>query len=141
MKTWFTVKVRYIKTLEDGSAKEITEDYLFEALNYTDAETQAHKMFPEILKGSFTVIEIIKTPLVDVFEYEDENDVWWKVKTSYDTMDGDKVKTVKSDVLIQAEVAKQAVERTLEQHKEFTVDVSVVGINKTKIIEYLKNTA
>lgn len=139
MKNWYLVKVRHLKELEDGSLKEVAEEFLLQAFNYTHAEKQAHEKFEEILKGSFTILEIIKTPYVDVFEYDGgENDIWWKVKTSYLGIDGDKPKLFSIFVLVQAELARDAVERVLEQYKDSTVDYNVVSVAKTKISEYLK---
>lgn len=37
---WFTTKVRYEKTRENGSLKTITEPYLVDALSFTEAEAR-----------------------------------------------------------------------------------------------------
>ena len=40
MHTWFTCKIRYEKTLENGMNKKVTEAYLMDALSYTEAEAR-----------------------------------------------------------------------------------------------------
>ena len=36
--TWFECKIRYEKTMEDGSQKKVTELYVVDALSFTEAE-------------------------------------------------------------------------------------------------------
>lgn len=36
--TWFEVKVRYEKVMENGLQKKVTEPYLFDALSFTESE-------------------------------------------------------------------------------------------------------
>ena len=44
---WFTTKVRYEKTRENGSLKTVTEPYLVDALSFTEAEARiTNEMMP-----------------------------------------------------------------------------------------------
>ena len=38
--TWFECKIRYEKTMEDGTAKKVTETYTVDALSFTEAEAR-----------------------------------------------------------------------------------------------------
>ena len=38
MHTWFEVKIRYEKVMENGMQKKVTEPYLFDALSFTESE-------------------------------------------------------------------------------------------------------
>lgn len=38
MHNWFTCKIRYEKTMENGMNKKVTEPYLVDALSFTEAE-------------------------------------------------------------------------------------------------------
>ena len=40
MHTWFTCKICYEKTLENGMNKKVTEPYLVDALSFTEAEAR-----------------------------------------------------------------------------------------------------
>ena len=35
--TWFECKIRYEKTMEDGTQKKVTETYTVDALSFTEA--------------------------------------------------------------------------------------------------------
>lgn len=90
---WFTTKVRYEKTRENGSLKTITEPYLVDALSFTEAEAritnemmpytsgafsvsavnlnQAAKNLAEGMRGTvsdYEVASIVKTPIVDAYK-------------------------------------------------------------------------
>ena len=36
---WFETKIRYDKTQEDGTQKKVTEQYVVDALSFTEAES------------------------------------------------------------------------------------------------------
>ena len=36
--TWFETKIRYEKTIDDGSQKKVSESYVVDALSFTEAE-------------------------------------------------------------------------------------------------------
>ena len=38
MNKWFECKVKYVKTMENGLEKPVTETYLVDALSFTEAE-------------------------------------------------------------------------------------------------------
>ena len=40
MAQWFETKVRYDKTMENGSIKKVTEAYMVDALSFTEAEAR-----------------------------------------------------------------------------------------------------
>lgn len=41
MAKWFETKVRFDKTMENGTVKKVTEHYLVDALSFTEAEAQS----------------------------------------------------------------------------------------------------
>lgn len=50
---WFETKVRYDKTNEDGQEKKVTEQYVVEALSFTEAEKRmTEEMQPYLNKGN-----------------------------------------------------------------------------------------
>ena len=72
MNSWFTVKVKYTKQLEDGQLKRVTEPYLLDAVSFTDAEARIYEEMGQIIRGEFIVTNIAKTEFADIFQYEDE---------------------------------------------------------------------
>ena len=45
---WFETKIKYEKTMEDGLTKKVTEQYVVDALSFTEAERRIIEGF---LKG------------------------------------------------------------------------------------------
>ncbi len=43
MNSWFTVKVKYTKQLENGTFKRVSEPYLLAAMTFTDAEARIYR--------------------------------------------------------------------------------------------------
>ena len=42
MYEWFECKIKYEKTLESGLLKKVTEPYLVDAINFTEAEKRIY---------------------------------------------------------------------------------------------------
>lgn len=88
MNTWFTVKVKYTKQLEDGRLKRVTEPYLVDAVSFTDAEARIYEEIGSSVQGEFSITGISKTDFADIFYYEDAED-WYKCKLTYISVDAD----------------------------------------------------
>ena len=43
--TWFECKIRYEKVMEDGLQKTITENYVVDALSFSEAEERGGELF------------------------------------------------------------------------------------------------
>ena len=82
MNTWFTVKVKYTKQLENGTFKRVTEPYLLASMTFTDAETRIYEELGSIIRGEFQVIGIARTEIHDIFHHED-SDEWFKIKIKW----------------------------------------------------------
>ena len=83
MNSWFTVKVKYTKQLEDGTFKRVSEPYLVAAMTFTDAEARIYEELGSLIRGEFVVTGITRTDFHDIFHYEDA-DVWYKCKITYE---------------------------------------------------------
>ena len=79
--TWFSTKVRYQKTMEDGSEKVVTENYLVDALSFTEAESAITDEMSVYVSGEFQVSGIAKAAYHEVFFSDvDDDDKWYKAK-------------------------------------------------------------
>jgi|SRR5690554_318175 len=138
MNTWFTVKVKYIKQLDDGRLKKVTEPYLVDATNFTDAEARIYEEVGEYVRGEFIITGISKTEYTDVFYYDDSDD-WYKCKLSYVMIDeeGGKEKKVTNNFLVTASSVKEAFERIHESLQDMTVDFDVPSILLTPLVDVL----
>jgi hypothetical protein len=138
MNTWFTVKVKYTKQLEDGRLKRVTEPYLVDAVSFTDAEARIYEEIGSSVQGEFSITGISKTDFADIFYYEDAED-WYKCKLTYISVDADsgKEKKVSHNYLVTAHDLKQAYERIQESMSEMLVSYEVPAIMLTPIVEVL----
>jgi hypothetical protein len=144
MNTWFTVKVKYTKQLEDGTFKRVSEPYLLAAMTFTDAEARIYEELGSIIRGEFTVTNIARTEYHDIFYYEDA-DLWYKCKVTYQS-EGDgleiesdlnpkKVKKVSQNFLVTATSVKEAFERIQESLSTLMVDYQIPSIMLTPIVD------
>lgn len=141
MNTWFTVRVRYTKQLEDGRLKRVTEPYLIDSVSFTDAEARAYEEIGKSVVGEFLIAGITKTDFADIFYYEDSED-WYKCKLTYMSVDGDegKEKKITSNFLVTAHNVKDAYERIKESLSDMTYSFEIPAISLTNIVEVLPYT-
>ena len=86
MANWFECKIRYSKILETGLQKTVTENYLVDALSFTEAEARITEEMSPYISGEFTVSAVKREKISDVF-YDATGDKWYKVKTNFITID------------------------------------------------------
>lgn len=122
MQTWFESKVKYMKVSQSGSEQLVTENFLLDAVSYTDAETRIIRQMQQSVKGGeFTIVDIKKSRIAEVFPYE--NGEWWfKATINLVTVDEEagKEKKLRTYYLIMADDIKEALER-LEESLSFLV--------------------
>ena len=51
MQTWFESKVKYVKVSGSGNEQIVTENFLLDAVSYTDAETRIIRQMQQTVKG------------------------------------------------------------------------------------------
>ncbi len=135
MATWYLCKIQYMKQLEDGKMKIVSEDYLIDAVSFTDAEARIYKLVSSTI-NEFNIVGVRKTNFRDVFNYDD-TEKWFKCKMSYVAVDesGGKEKRINSYMLVSADNPKQAYERLEEQMAAMIVPYDITDVNATTIVE------
>ncbi len=141
MATWFICKVKHQKQDEKGRATNVSEQYLVDALSFTEAEARIYEKLGSVISGEFFINNISKSNLTDVFYYEDA-DVWYKCKMTYalevegsGRQPGGKEKKVVNYVLLTAANAKQAYERVYESLNNMLVEFQVPDVVESPIVE------
>lgn len=134
--TWFVVRVRYTKQLENGTFKRVTEPYLLAAISFTDAEARIYEELGSIIRGEFIVVSITRTEIHDIFAYDDA-DVWYKAVISYDKMDeeAERKKKMKQTFLVSAETVKEANDRVVESLSTLMIDYTIDGVVVTPLVD------
>lgn len=139
MNSWFTVKVKYTKQLDDGTFKRVSEPYLIAAMTFSDAETRIYEELGMSIRGEFVVNGIARTDIHEIFYYEDA-DTWYKCKITYEAAsdnpdEGGKAKKISQNMLVSAHSVKEAYERIKESLKGMMMDYMIPSISISPIVD------
>ena len=138
MHTWFEVKIRYEKVMENGMNKKVTEPYLFDSLSFTESEGRCIEEMTPFISGEFTVSDIKRANYSEVFFSDEESaDRWFKCKLAFIILDeksGAEKKTF-TQVLVQAADLRDAVKKLDEGMKGTMADYLIVSVVETALID------
>jgi hypothetical protein len=136
MKQWFNCKVRYHKQDDEGKISRVTESYLIDATNFTEAETRCHEQMEQIIDGTFEVVNVSKTNIHEIINFEGFEE-WYKTKIQYVSVDDEsgKAKATTNYILNTAESVKDAFEKVEHVVNGYLVPVTITKVELTKIID------
>lgn len=138
MNSWYEVSIRYEKVMEDGKVKKVTEKYLIDALSLTESEARIIEEMEPFISGEFYVKSSKCTKYSEVFASNDErDDVWFKCKLSYVTLD-EKTGTEKKtavNMLVQACDLRMAINNLDEAMKGTMADYIIESVADSKIMD------
>lgn len=142
MNSWFEVKLRYEKVMENGLQKKVTEPYLVEALSFTEAEARIINEVTPYISGEFSVSAIKKTNLSEIFWNED-GEYWFKVKVNFITIDekSGAEKKKASYIMVQAKDLRDASKVFDEGMKGTMSDYQIANIKETAILDVFRYEA
>jgi len=143
MHNWFECKIRYVKVMENGMQKKVTEPYLVDALSFTEAEARIIEEMTPFISGEFTVSDIKRANYSELFPSDEESaDRWFKCKLIFITLDeksGAEKKT-STQVLVQAADLRDAVKKLDEGMKGTMADYQINSITETAIMDVFPYT-
>ena len=138
MMNFFECKIRYEKIMESGANKKVTEQFLVDALSFTEAEARIISEMTPFISGEFTVSNIKRANYSELFSSEeDAADRWFKCKLYYITLDeksGAEKKT-STTVLVQASDLRDAVKKLDEGMKGTMADYVIASVAETAIMD------
>lgn len=140
---WFETKIRYEKMMEDGRQKAVTEQYVVDALSFTEAEASIIDEMSSYISGDFKVTGISKCAYGEIFFSDlDTDDKFFKVKLQFITIDEKTEKEKFSNVnyLVQAHTLQQAVKYVEEFMGTTNIDYNFAAIQDTKIMDVFEHT-
>ena len=136
---WFECKIKYEKTMEDGLQKSVTEQYVVDALSFSEAEKRITEEMSAYIGGSFEVTDVKKAAYKEVFFDDGDNwsDRWYKVKLDFITLDEKTEKEKRSRVtyLVNAESLKSAFRNTEEVMNGTMISYEAASIAETKFMD------
>ncbi len=136
MQTWFECKVKYNKVDENGRERLVNESYLLDAVSFTDAEARIIRQLQAMVRGEFTVTDIKKSKISEVFPFE--NGEWWyRATINLVTVDEEagKEKKLRTFYLIMADDIQEALTRLEESLSFLVVPYVVTSINVSNIVD------
>ena len=140
--TWFETKVKYQKTMEDGSEKVVSEAYVVDALSFTEAESAIIDEMSVYVSGELKVSGIGKAGYGEIFFSDvDDDDKWYKAKLQFITIDEKSEKEKRSNItyLVQAKSLARALRYIDEVMGKTMIDYDVVGLNETKLMDVFEH--
>lgn len=140
--TWFECKVRYEKTQEDGSDKLVNEQYVVDALSFTEAEASIIDNMSVYVSGEFKVANINPANYNEIFfSGNDDDDLWFKARLAFITIDEkkDKEKRTYVNYLIQAKCIERAKRYVDEVMGKTMNDYELKSLSETKIFDVFEH--
>ena len=135
---FFEVKIQYLKMQEDGKEKKVTEQYVVEALSFTEAESRiAEEMLP-YTDGDLDVVSEKIAPFNEIFLSDNSTDEKWFIsKVGFITLDEKTAKEKKHTFryLVQAETSEKAMDYTKEMFSHGMSDYSIDSVQDTPTLD------
>ena len=124
------------RTGEDGLIKKVTEPYLVDALSFTEAETRICKEVQPFATGEFTVANIKRCKIAEMF-YNEDGDKWYRCKVNYLSVDEEKgvEKRIAQTMMVQASDFKDAVDRLIKGMEGALGDYEIANVTETAILD------
>lgn len=142
--TWFKTKVKYQKTMEDGSEKVVSEAYVVDALSFTEAESAIIDEMSVYVNGELKVSNLGKASYNEIFFSDvDDDDKFYTCKLQFITIDEKSEKERRSNVtyLVQAKSLARALRYVDEAMGKTMIDYDIVGLNETKVFDVFEHHA
>lgn len=136
MHSWFIVKVKFDKVMEDGKQKKVTEEYMFDALSFTEAEARAIEELKPFVSGELFIEDIKRAKFSEVF-FNEAGDRYYKVTVNFIALDeksGAEKKT-KVPMLVQASTIDEAKIVLDDGMKGIMADYTTSMLKETEIMD------
>ena len=135
---YYEVKIQYQKMQEDGKEKKVTEQYVVEALSFTEAESRIIEEMTPYISGDFDVVSEKIAPYNEILLSDNSNDdKWFLSKVAFITIDEKTAKEKKTSqrLLVQAETSEKAMDYTKEMFSHGMSDYSIDSVQDTPTLD------
>ena len=135
---FFEVKIQYQKTLEDGKEKNVKEQYVVEALSFTEAESRIIEEMTHYISCDFGVVSEKIAPYNEIFLSDNStDDKWFVSKVGFITLDEKTAKEKKQTFryLVQARTSELALDYTKEMFSRGMSDYSIDSGQDTQTLD------
>ena len=118
--------------------KKVNENYVVDALSFTEAEKRIMEEMSSYISGEFTIKDIKIAPYKEIFFSDEEMaDRWYKAKLEFITIDEKTEKEKRSAVnyLVQAGTLKGAVGNIESVMGTTMIDYVIASVSETKLMD------
>ncbi len=139
---WFETKIKYDKTQEDGSQKAVIEQYVVDALSFTEAEATLVEEMSSYISGDFKIVGMKPAPYHEIFFSDSaQADKWYKAKLMFITIDEKTEKEKRSAVnyLVQAGSLPSAVKSIEEVMGGTMIDYVIASVAETMFMDVFEH--
>lgn len=132
MATWYNAKVSFQKEDESGNLKTITENYLVDAVSYTEAEAR----MADVLTMADYLITLTRMKIEKVFGFQNTTDSYYRAKVLYIVWDEKSQKEKKTPYffLVRESTINRAYDLLVSELGELN-DYEISDIGITPILE------
>ncbi|MCD6178419.1 MAG: DUF4494 domain-containing protein [Bacteroidales bacterium] len=136
MQTWFSCKVKYQKIDDHGKMSRASENYLVDAINFTEAEKRIFEIMEQYVSGDLEVVGISRTNFTEIFNYDD-GQYWYKAKVGWSIFDENSSKETKvnNQMLVAANSVRDAYDRISENMETMLVPVEITAVALSPILD------
>lgn len=136
MQNWFTCKIKYQKIDDHGKMNRVSETYLVDAINFTEAETRLFEIMEKYVSGEIEVVGMTRTNFTEIFNYDD-GQYWYKAKVGWSIFDENSSKETKvsNQMLVAANSVKEAYERISKNMETMLVPVEISSISLSPVLD------
>ena len=135
---FFEVKIQYQKMQEDGKEKKVTEQYVVEAMSFTEAESRITEEMTPYIDGDFGVVSEKIAPYNEIFlSDKSDDDKWFISKVGFITLDEKTAKEKKHTFryLVQARTSELAMDYTKEMFSHGMSDYRIDAVKDTPTLD------
>ena len=124
--------------MEKKKKKKVTEQYVVDALSFTEAEASIIEEMSSFISGEFKITDIKPAVYKEIFFSDNDNDDrWYQAKLQFITIDEKTEKEKRSNVnyLVQAGSLPMAVKHIDEVMGVTMIDYAMASITETQIMD------
>lgn len=140
MSNLFVVTAKYDKMQENGILRTVKEQYLVDAMSFTEAEARVTQLCSGHPQGEFEVTHIVK-PRIEEFYQKEGAEKFYRAKSAYIGLDektGEEKLFAQADIL-QADSFGEAYKRLEEALSQGLGEHVIRSITEIPIVEYLQH--
>ena len=138
---WFECKIRYDRLTDEGLSKKVTEQYVVDALSYTEAEKNIIRSTAEIIPEVIEIKAIKEATYSEIFFSEDDAEKWYKTKISFISINERTGKERMTNVLylVQANDISNAISNVKEIMSKSMSDYTIQSMALTQILDVFEH--